>query len=104
MPRKKAPDLEKIHSVTHNLELTWDILSLDCLWFCRIYGVVRVFPFYQSWETRLANQRIVRKIPLIGGYMRDLNFADSMSAASRMLRSMSRLTGFTAVFRSVKLT
>ena len=36
----------------------------------------------KDWPTA----RIVRKIPLIGGYMRDLAFADSMSAASRMLR------------------
>jgi type II secretory pathway component PulF len=36
----------------------------------------------KDWPTA----RIVRKIPLIGGYMRDLAFADSMSAASRMLQ------------------
>src|SRR5690606_30318581 len=32
--------------------------------------------------------RIVRKIPLIGAYLRDLAFADSMSAAGRMLRGL----------------
>ena len=30
----------------------------------------------------------MRAIPLIGGYLRDLAFADSMSAAARMLRGM----------------
>ena len=31
---------------------------------------------------------MVRKVPLIGGYLRDLAFADSMAAAARMLRGM----------------
>jgi hypothetical protein len=44
----------------------------------------------RDWPTA----RIVRKIPLIGGYMRDLSFADSMAAASRMLRTASRLMMF----------
>ena len=30
----------------------------------------------------------MRKIPLIGGYLRDLGFADSMMAAARMLRGL----------------
>jgi type II secretory pathway component PulF len=30
----------------------------------------------------------VRKIPLIGGYLRDLAFADSMAAAARMLQGL----------------
>jgi type II secretory pathway component PulF len=36
-----------------------------------------------DWPTA----RLVRKIPLIGGYLRDLGFSDSMMAAARMLRS-----------------
>lgn len=84
---KEGPDLEKYTRVTANLELTWDVL----IWIA--FGVAGfmgwcVFSFFinrgkRDWPT----QRIVRKIPLISGYMRDLSFADSMSAASRMLRS-----------------
>lgn len=84
---KEGPDLEKYARVTGNLELTWDIL----IWLA--FGAAGfmawcVFSFFinrgkRDWPT----QRIVRKIPLIGGYMRDLSFADSMAAASRMLRS-----------------
>ncbi|HNQ91467.1 MAG TPA: type II secretion system F family protein [Alphaproteobacteria bacterium] len=84
---KEGEALEKYTRVTHNLELTWDIL----IWIA--FGIAGfmawcVFSFFinrgkRDWPT----QRIVRKIPLIGGYMRDLSFADSMAAASRMLRS-----------------
>jgi len=47
-----------------------------------------IFSFFMNkgkrdWPTA----RMVRKIPLIAGYMRDLSFADSMMAASRMLKS-----------------
>ncbi|MEZ5919669.1 MAG: hypothetical protein R3D66_07185 [Alphaproteobacteria bacterium] len=38
----------------------------------------------KDWPTA----RIVRKIPLIGGYLRDLAFADSMAAAARMLHGL----------------
>jgi len=84
---KEGPDLEKYVRVTHNLELTWDILIWIAFGFAGFMGWC-VFSFFinrgkRDWPT----QRIVRKIPLIGGYMRDLSFADSMSAASRMLRS-----------------
>jgi len=84
---KEGPDLEKYTRVTHNLELTWDILIWIAFGFAGFMAWC-VFSFFinrgkRDWPT----QRIVRKIPLIGGYMRDLSFADSMSAASRMLRS-----------------
>ncbi|HOO50293.1 MAG TPA: type II secretion system F family protein [Alphaproteobacteria bacterium] len=84
---KEGPDLEKYVRVTGNLELTWDILIWIAFGFAGFMGWC-VFSFFinrgkRDWPT----QRIVRKIPLIGGYMRDLSFADSMSAASRMLRS-----------------
>lgn len=84
---KDGEELEKYTRVTGNLELTWDIL----IWVA--FGAAGfmawcVFSFFinrgkRDWPT----QRIVRKIPLIGGYMRDLSFADSMAAAARMLRS-----------------
>ncbi|MDD3020194.1 MAG: type II secretion system F family protein [Alphaproteobacteria bacterium] len=84
---KGGEELEKYLRVTANLELTWNIL----IW--AAYGIAAfmawcVFSFIMNrgkrdWPT----QRLVRSIPLIGGYMRDLSFSDSMSAATRMLRS-----------------
>ncbi len=84
---KEGPDLEKYKRVTFNLELTWDIL----IWMA--FGMAG----FMAWcvVSFIANRgkrdwptaRIVRRIPLINGYLRDLSFADSMAAASRMLRS-----------------
>ncbi len=78
--------LEEYKRVTGLLSLTWDTLLLTA------YGMGAfmawcVFSYFinrgkQDWPTA----RIVRKIPLIGGYMKDLGFADSMSAAARMIR------------------
>lgn len=84
---KDGPDLEKYEHVVGNLSLVWDIL----IWVAfgaAGFMVWCVLSFFlnrgkRDWPTA----RIVRKIPLIGGYMRDLSFADSMAAASRMLRS-----------------
>lgn len=79
--------LEEYQRVTGNLELTWEVLIYIA------FGVAGfmawcVFSFFINkgkvdWPTA----RLVRKIPLIGGYLRDLGFSDSMSAAARMLRS-----------------
>ena len=84
---KDGPDLEKYEQVVGNLSLVWDTL----IWVAfgaagfMVWCVVSFFlnRGKRDWPTA----RIVRKIPLIGGYMRDLSFADSMAAASRMLRS-----------------
>lgn len=84
---KDGEDLEKYTRVVANLTITWDAL----IWIAFAIGGFMawcVFSFFinkgkRDWPT----QRIVRKIPLIAGYMRDLSFADSMNAASRMLRS-----------------
>ena len=42
--------------------------------------------FLNKGKTDWPTARIVRKIPLIGGYLRDLGFSDSMMAASRMIK------------------
>jgi len=84
---KDGEELEKYTRVVGNLTLTWDAL----IWVAFAMGGFMawcVFSFFMNkgkrdWPT----QRIVRKIPLIAGYIRDLSFADSMNAASRMLRS-----------------
>jgi len=84
---KDGPELEKYESVVGNLELTWNAL----IWIAFAAGGFMawcIFSFFMNkgkrdWPTA----RMVRKIPLIAGYMRDLSFADSMMAASRMLKS-----------------
>lgn len=84
---KGGEELEKYTRVTGNLALTWDLLIYLAF---GIAGFMAwcVFSFFMNrgkrdWPT----QRLVRKIPLISGYMRDLSFADSMAAAARMLKS-----------------
>lgn len=84
---KEGPDLEKYTRVVGNLSLTWDIL----IWVAFGLGGFMawcVFSFFMNrgkkdWPTA----KVVRKLPLISGYMKDLSFADSMAAAARMLRS-----------------
>lgn len=84
---KGGEELEKFNRVVGNLSLTWDALIWIAFAFAGFMGWC-VFSFFMNkgkkdWPTA----RFVRKIPLISGYMRDLSFADSMNAASRMLRS-----------------
>ena len=84
---KGGEELEKYNHVVGNLALVWDLLIWIAFAFAGFMGWC-VFSFFinkgkRDWPTA----RFVRKIPLISGYMRDLSFADSMNAASRMLRS-----------------
>lgn len=84
---KDGASLEKYTRVVGNLALTWDVLIWVAFAFAG-FMVWCVFSYFinkgkRDWPTA----RLVRKIPLIAGYMRDLSFADSMSAAARMLRS-----------------
>ncbi len=79
-------ELENYNGVVNNLELTWDVLIYLAFF---IGGLMAwcVFSFYMNrgkadWPTA----RFVRKIPLIGIYLRDLGFSDSMMAAARMLK------------------
>lgn len=84
---KGGEDLEKYTRVVGNLALTWDLLIWIAFGFAAFMAWC-IFSFFinkgkRDWPTA----KIVRKIPMISGYMRDLSFADSMNAASRMLRS-----------------
>ena len=81
-------ELEKYVEVVDNLELTWDVLigvSVGS-------GALMVWAIISFWinkgKTDWPTARVVRKIPLIGAYLRDLGFADSMMAAARMLRGL----------------
>ena len=84
---KDGPDLEKYIRVTGNLELTWDILIWVAFGFGGFMAWCVVSFFLNKGKRDWPTARVVRKIPLIAGYMRDLSFADSMAAASRMLKS-----------------
>lgn len=85
-------ELENYQRVVRNLEWTWDGL----IYFSFAIGaflVWTIISFYlnkgkRDWPTA----RIVRRIPLIGGYLRDLGFSDSMMAASRMIRGLVPIT------------
>ena len=88
--RGNAPEnpaeLDNYNRVVNNLELTWDIL-IYFAFFIGGFMAWAIFSFFMNrgkkdWPTA----RIVRKIPLIGSYLRDLGFSDSMMAAARMLK------------------
>lgn len=85
-PPTEPEELEKFNRVVSNLELTWDVLIYIAVGMA-VFMVWCGFSFWinrgkKDWTTA----KIVRKIPMIGAYLRDLAFADSMLAASRMLR------------------
>jgi type II secretory pathway component PulF len=87
-PPTEPEELEKFTRVVGQLEMTWDIL----IWTAVGAGVFMAWVVVSYWINRgkkdWPTARIVRKIPLIGGYLRDLAFADSMMAACRMLKGM----------------
>ncbi len=82
-----APDeLEKFERVVGNLSMTWDILIATAFGI-GAFMAWAVFSFFMNkGKTDWPTARIVRKIPMIGAYLRDLGFADSMGAAARMMR------------------
>ena len=87
-PPTDPEELEKFERVVGNLELTWDVLIYTSVG-SGVFMAWCVFSYFinrgkKDWPTA----KVVRSIPLIGGYMRDLAFADSMSAAARMLRGL----------------
>jgi type II secretory pathway component PulF len=85
---EKPDELEKYTKVVNNLELTWDVL----IWLAFGFGAFMCWAIFSYWinkgKTDWPTARVVRKIPLIGAYLRDLGFADSMMAAARMLRGL----------------
>lgn len=76
----------QFENVVNNLELVWDVL----IWSSVASGIFMFWCIFSFWINRgkqdWPTAKIVRKIPLIGSYLRDLSFADSMMAAARMLR------------------
>lgn len=81
-------ELEKFERVVGNLSLTWDVL-IGTAFGIGAFMAWAVFSFFMNkGKTDWPTARIVRKIPMIGAYLRDLGFADSMMAAARMLRGL----------------
>lgn len=85
---EKPDELEKYTNVVNKLELTWDVL----IYLAFALGAFMVWTIFSYWinkgKTDWPTARVVRKIPLIGAYLRDLGFSDSMMAAARMLRGL----------------
>ena len=85
-PPHEADALERYNIVVGRLEFLWDTLTYSAVGLALFMGWT-IFSFWNNrgkkdWPTA----RIVRNMPLIGSYLRDLGFADSTAAAGRMLR------------------
>lgn len=84
-PPSDPAELEKFTRVVGQLSFTWNSL----IFISMASGVFMGWCIFSYWANRgkkdWPTARIVRSIPLIGNYLRDLAFADSMSAAGRML-------------------
>lgn len=83
---READKLEEYNRVVGNLELLWDVL----IFIAAGMGAFLIWTVISFWSNRgkrdWPTARIVRRIPLISAYLRDLAFADSTAAAARMLR------------------
>lgn len=84
-PPTDPEELEKFNRVVGNLELTWNILIFTAIGVGLFMGWCVLSFWLNRGKSDWPTARIVRKIPLVGAYLRDLGFADSMSAASRMI-------------------
>ncbi len=84
----KPEELEKYENVVGMLSLTWDVLIATAVGMAIFMGWTVISFMVNKGKKDWPTARIVRKIPLIGGYLRDLGFADSMSACSRMLKGL----------------
>jgi type II secretory pathway component PulF len=85
-PPTEPDKLEQFTRVVGNLALLWDAL----LWLAAGMGFFLIWAVLSFWHNRgkrdFPTARVVRKLPLIGSYLRDLGFSDSTAAAARMLR------------------
>ncbi len=85
-PTTEGPKKVEFEQTVDSLEMLWNVLLLIAL----AMGAALVWAVLSFWYNRgkkdFMAARFVRKIPLVGAYLRDLGFADSMAAAARMLR------------------
>ena len=80
-----AAEKEKFDHVVANLALTWDVLIATAFGAGAFMTWAVVSFWINKGKADWPTARVVRKIPLIGAYLRDLGFADSMTAAARMI-------------------
>jgi type II secretory pathway component PulF len=88
--KKNAPTdparKEEFDATISTLENLWNLLLVIAL----AAGAFLAWTIVSFWMNRgkkdWLTARMVRRIPLIGAYLRDLGFADSMAAAARMIR------------------
>lgn len=83
-----AAEKEKFDHVVANLALTWDVLIATAFGAGAFMTWAVVSFWLNKGKSDWPTARVVRKIPLIGAYLRDLGFADSMTAAARMMRGL----------------
>ncbi len=85
-PPTEPDKLEQFNQVVGNLSLLWDLL----IWIAVAMAGFMIWTVLSFWHNRgkrdWPTARLVRRIPMIGAYLRDLAFADSAAAAGRMLR------------------
>lgn len=83
---KDPGELEHYNLVVGRLEFLWTFLT----WLAVAMMAFLFWSVFSFWNNRgkrdWPTARLVRKIPMIGAYLRDLGFADSAAAAARMLR------------------
>jgi len=83
---KNPEEAEQYNIIVGRLEFLWIFLT----WFAVAMMAFLFWAIISFWNNRgkkdWPTARIVRKIPLVGAYLRDLGFSDSMAVASRMLR------------------
>lgn len=89
---KDPAKLEEFLRVTGNLELTWNALIIFAVGMAAFMIWCVLSFWYNRGKQDFPTARIVRKIPLIGGYFRDIGFADTMTAAARMIRGHVPIT------------
>lgn len=78
--------LEEFNNVVGNLELLWNVLIVSALASGAFLVWCILSFFYNRGKKDWPTARVVRAIPLVGAYLRDLGFADSMSVCARMIR------------------
>ncbi|MBU6474713.1 MAG: type II secretion system F family protein [Alphaproteobacteria bacterium] len=85
-PPHGAAALAKFTIVVGRLQFLWNFLT----WLAIAMAIAMVWIVFSFWNNRgkkdFPAARLVRRIPLIGAYLRDLGFSDSTAAAARMLR------------------
>lgn len=84
-PPTEPEALAKFNTVVGNLALLWDVLIYSAFAIGAFMAWAVISHILNKGKKDWPTARIIRKIPLIGAYLRDLGFANSMTAFARML-------------------